>query len=91
MARTARRHMSLIEAFIEYAFGTSDRYLTMVTHDANGGYRIARLSYYEGPDGRGWDRSVARTRHIPRVLAVPSSRASRSESGTAWPNACTAM
>ncbi len=45
------------EAVIEYAFGTRDRYLTMVSRDANGGYRIARLSYYDTPEGRGWDRS----------------------------------
>jgi predicted CXXCH cytochrome family protein len=46
------------ESIIEYAFGTSDRYLTMVGRDASGGYRIARLSYFDTPEGRGWDRSA---------------------------------
>jgi hypothetical protein len=43
---------------VEYAFGTSDRYLTMVSRDAQGGHRIARLSYHETPEGRGWDRTI---------------------------------
>jgi tetratricopeptide (TPR) repeat protein len=47
----------VFEAVIEYAFGTSNRYLTMVGRDASGGYRIARLSYYDTAEGRGWDRS----------------------------------
>lgn len=46
------------DAVIEYAFGTKDRYLTMVSRDSEGGYRIARLSYYDTPKGNGWDRSV---------------------------------
>jgi len=45
-------------AVIEYAFGTSDRYLTLVSRDARGGYHLARLSYYDTPEGRGWDRSI---------------------------------
>jgi tetratricopeptide (TPR) repeat protein len=55
------------QAVIEYAFGTSDRYLTMVSHDANGGYRIARLSYYDTPQGRGWDRSALDKTHPSRT------------------------
>jgi predicted CXXCH cytochrome family protein len=43
---------------VEYAFGTSDRYLTMVSRDAQGAHRIARLSYYETREGRGWDRTI---------------------------------
>jgi tetratricopeptide (TPR) repeat protein len=48
----------VFDSVIEYAFGTSDRYLTMVNRDARGDFRVARLSYYETPDGRGWDRSA---------------------------------
>ena len=55
------------EAIIEYAFGTSDRYLTMVSRDASGGYRIARLSYYDTPEGRGWDRSALDKIHPARA------------------------
>jgi tetratricopeptide (TPR) repeat protein len=45
-------------AVIAYAFGTSDRYLTMVSRDEYGQYHIARLSYYATPHGQGWDRSA---------------------------------
>jgi predicted CXXCH cytochrome family protein len=56
-------------AVIEYAFGTSDRYLTLVSRDARGGYRIARLSYYDTPEGRGWDRSILDTSYPSRGRA----------------------
>ena len=49
---------------IEYAFGTIDRAVTMVGRDANGGYHISRLSYYDTADGKA---GIARfsTRPIP--------------------------
>jgi tetratricopeptide (TPR) repeat protein len=47
-----------MSAFVEYAFGASDRYMTPVTRDPAGGYRIMRMSYYETPEGRGWDRTA---------------------------------
>jgi predicted CXXCH cytochrome family protein len=53
-------------AVIEYAFGTSNRYLTMVSRDPHGGYHIARMSYYDTPVGRGWDRSTLDTTHPSR-------------------------
>jgi predicted CXXCH cytochrome family protein len=53
----------VFDTVVEYAFGTSDRYLTMVSHDSDGAYHIARLSYYDTPEGKGWDRSpLDRTR-----------------------------
>jgi tetratricopeptide (TPR) repeat protein len=45
------------DAVIEYAFGTSDRYLTTVNRDNRGDFRIARMSYYQTAEGRGWGRS----------------------------------
>jgi tetratricopeptide (TPR) repeat protein len=48
----------VFDAVIEYAFGTIDRALTMVSRDASDGYRMARLSYYDTADGKGWDRST---------------------------------
>src|SRR5262249_17364279 len=36
----------IFETVIEYAFGTVDRYLTMVARDSAGSPRISRLSYY---------------------------------------------
>ena len=47
----------VIRSLIEYAFGTSERYLTMVSRDTRDRYRMARLSYYHTADGEGWDRT----------------------------------
>jgi predicted CXXCH cytochrome family protein len=57
---------AVFEAVVEYAFGTSDRFLTMVSHDAAGLYHIARLSYYDTPEGKGWDRSPLDKTHPTR-------------------------
>ena len=68
--RSAKRRASgreVFDAVIEYAFGTSDRYLTMVSRDASGGYHIARLSYYQTPEGKGWDRSTLDKIHPTRA------------------------
>ncbi len=48
----------MLRSVIEYAFGTSDRYLTMVSHDARDRYHIVRLSYYHTAVGEGWDRTI---------------------------------
>ncbi len=48
----------VFEAVVEYAFGTADRYLTMVNRDRRGQYRIARMSFYRTPEGTGWDHSA---------------------------------
>ena len=79
----------VFDAVIEYAFGTSDRYLTTVSRDASGGYHIARLSYYQTPEGKGWDRSTL-DRSIRRARTRPSFREKRSACGTAWRSACIA-
>jgi predicted negative regulator of RcsB-dependent stress response len=47
-----------LEAIVEYAFGASDRYMTPVTRDPAGRYRILRMSYYQTDEGRGWDRTA---------------------------------
>jgi hypothetical protein len=57
----------VFSAFIEYAFGTHDRSLTMVSRDSRGGYHIGRLSYYDTPEGKGWDRSTLDTTHPTRT------------------------
>ena len=49
---------TVFRSLIEYAFGTSERYLTMVSRDARDQYRMARLSYYHTTDGQGWDRTL---------------------------------
>ena len=53
----------VFDAVVEYAFGTGDRYLTTVSRDASGGYHIARLTYYQTPEGKGWDRSTLDPTH----------------------------
>jgi predicted CXXCH cytochrome family protein len=54
---------TVLDALVEYAFGTPDRYLTFVSRDARGGYHVARLSYHDTPEGKGWDRSVLDETH----------------------------
>ncbi len=72
----------VFDAVVEYAFGTSDRYLTTVGRDASGGYHIARLSYYQTHDAKGWDRSALDQTHPTRartgwVSGVSDRRAGR--------------
>ena len=57
----------IFDAVIEYAFGTLDRYLTMVTRDARSDYHISRLSYYHTPEESGWGRSVLDMTHPTRT------------------------
>jgi tetratricopeptide (TPR) repeat protein len=52
---------------IEYAFGTGDRYLTMLGRDASGHYRMSRLSYFQTPEGNGWDRTTLDMTHPTRA------------------------
>jgi tetratricopeptide (TPR) repeat protein len=49
---------TVFRTLIEYAFGTSNRYLTMVNRNTNDKYHIARLSYYHTATGEGWDRTI---------------------------------
>lgn len=51
----------LYRCVIEYAFGTDDRYLTMVGRDEQGEYRAVRLSYHCSSEGSGWDVSAGDT------------------------------
>jgi tetratricopeptide (TPR) repeat protein len=52
---------------VEYAFGTADRYVTMVGRDSEGDYRALRLSYYRSPEGTGWDRTAGDHGHSRRA------------------------
>jgi hypothetical protein len=42
---------------VEYAFGTRERYVTMIGRDDEGTYRGVRLSYYRTASGSGWGRT----------------------------------
>ena len=58
---------------IEYAFGTIDRYLSMVSRNKSGEYHVARLSFYNTSEGRGWDRSALdKTHSIHRAGQIAS-------------------
>ena len=48
---------TVLRSLVEYALGTSEGYLTMVTRDARNQFRMARLSHYHTADGQGWDRT----------------------------------
>jgi len=42
---------------VDFAFGTPERYFSMVGRDEDGAYRAARLSYFHDHAGAGWDRT----------------------------------
>jgi tetratricopeptide (TPR) repeat protein len=45
------------KTIVEYAFGTRDRYISMIGHDDNRDFRALRLSYYRDGDRHGWTRT----------------------------------
>jgi len=47
----------IYEVVVDYAFGTKNRYLTMVGRDGDGGWRALRLSYFHAPMRSGWGRT----------------------------------
>ena len=57
---------TVYRSLIAYAFGTSERFLTMVSRDAQDQYRIARLSYHHTAEGRGWDRTLLAVADSPQ-------------------------
>lgn len=61
-----RVHDALFTSLIEYAFGTSDRALTMVSRDPRGQYHTVRMSYYHTAEGEGWDHSLLDMLHPDR-------------------------
>jgi hypothetical protein len=47
----------VVNTLVDYAFGTRERYVTMIGRDDEGDYRGVRLSYYHTTSGSGWDRT----------------------------------
>jgi tetratricopeptide (TPR) repeat protein len=47
----------LFNMVVDYAFGTPERYVTMIGRDDERNYRAPRLSYYHSTIGSGWDRT----------------------------------
>ena len=56
----------LFETLVDYAFGTTDRYFSLVGRDGNGGYRALRKSYFHDAKGSGWDRTAGDAGHTDR-------------------------
>ncbi len=46
-----------------YAFGTPERYVTMIGRDEEKNYRALRLSHYRSAGGSGWDRTSGDVGH----------------------------
>ena len=49
------------QTFVDYAFGTSERYLTMVGRDSDGTARALRISYHHAGADTGWDLTAGDT------------------------------
>jgi hypothetical protein len=47
----------VLSMVVDYAFGTRERYVTMIGRDDERNYRGVRLSYYRTASGTGWDRT----------------------------------
>ena len=47
----------VFDAVVDYAFGTTERYMTMIGRDDGGEFRALRLSYYRTAEGSGWGRT----------------------------------
>ena len=58
---TKREDQEILRVLVDYAFGTKDRYVTMVGRDTNNTYRAARLSHYKSSKDEGWDRTSGDT------------------------------
>jgi tetratricopeptide (TPR) repeat protein len=51
-----------LSAIVDYAFGSPERYVSLVGHDANGRAHVLRLSHYrDGTHGAGWVRTTGHT------------------------------
>ena len=47
----------VVDAVVDYAFGTPEQYLTMIGRGEGGEFRAVRLSYYRNAEGSGWGRT----------------------------------
>jgi tetratricopeptide (TPR) repeat protein len=52
-----RARDQVFRAVVAYAFGTLDKYVTMIGRDEDGEFRAVRLSHYRGAGGSGWGRT----------------------------------
>ena len=52
---------------VEYAFGTRERYITMIGRDDEHDFRALRLSYYHNAEGSGWGRTFGSPNEVELV------------------------
>ncbi len=57
----------VFQMVVAYAFGTPERYLTMVGRDEEKNFRALRLSHYHAAGGSGWDRTSGDVGHSGEI------------------------
>jgi tetratricopeptide (TPR) repeat protein len=57
----------VLRAVVDYALGSSNRYISLVGRDEHGQARTLRLSYHRTAEGSGWDRSKGQAVHPVRI------------------------
>jgi tetratricopeptide (TPR) repeat protein len=62
------------KVLVEYAVGTTDRYLTPLGRDEQGQSRALRLSYHRAADGSGWGPTAGDRGHTGTVEEVRGQR-----------------
>jgi tetratricopeptide (TPR) repeat protein len=60
----------IYETLVDYAFGTTDRYFSMVGRDGEGGYRAVRRSFFHEGEESGWGPTAGDQGHTDRVADV---------------------
>jgi tetratricopeptide (TPR) repeat protein len=74
-----RHEDQVYRAVVDYAFGSPDRYFSLVGHDADGRSHVLRLSHYRnGPRDGGWVRTTGHTADAEggrEILGKPLDRA----------------
>jgi tetratricopeptide (TPR) repeat protein len=61
----------VFKVIVDYAFGTSDRYVTMIGRDDEGSFRAAKLSSYHTGEGVAWGRTSADVPDSDDIRGVP--------------------
>ena len=60
----------VFETLVDYAFGTTDRYLSLVGRDGEGGYRAVRESFFHEGKESGWGRTAGDAGHTDKTEHV---------------------
>jgi tetratricopeptide (TPR) repeat protein len=60
----------MIETVVDYAYGTTDRYFSLVGRDAGGNYRAVRRSFFREGKETGWEPTSGDVGHTDRAQDV---------------------